>query len=296
MLTPMDSRAWFLLGAVALATSGCCVGLFAPKSATARNARSAAKALVFHAPFDGTADARVAGGDARFQHGDSWDAPRNTRPGLPPGNVVRIDPGAGIRGDALRFDKKITQVVGFRVPGNFPNPATNGQGTVSFWLRVTPDEDIEPGYSDVIQVTSKAWDDAAFFVEFTKDEKPREMRLGIYADKKVWNPNGRDWNKMSFEEKPLARVERPGFKRDRWSHVAFTWERFNTGRPDGTARLYVDGRPAGGISPREQTFTWDEQKAVIMLGLAYTGWMDDLRIYNRALTPDEVQALHAEMQ
>ncbi len=292
MLAAMKLRAWVVVGALAGAVSGC-VGLFIPDSAATRRLR---EATVLHAPFDGTADARVAGGDARFQHGDSWEAPRDTRPGLPPGNVVRIDPGAGVRGDALRFDKKITQVVGFRVPGNFPPPVADWQGSVSFWIRVTPDEDIEPGYSDVIQVTSKAWDDASFFVEFTKDEKPREMRLGIYPDKKVWNPDGRDWNKMSLEEKPLARVVRPGFRRDRWSHVAFTWEHFNTGRPDGVARLYVDGRPAGGIGPREQTFHWDDGKAVIMLGLAYTGWMDELRIFNRALTPAEVQSLHDEMQ
>ena len=277
---------------LAAATSGCVMN-FWPGNGVARSAQ---EAMVFHAPFDGTPDARKGGGDLRIQFGDSWEAPRNTRPGLPPGNVVRIDPGAGVRGDALRFDKKIPQLVGFRVPGNFPVPAEDAQGTVSFWLRVTPDEDIEPGYADVIQVTSKGWDDAAFFVEFTKDEKPREMRLGIYADKKVWNPEGRDWGKMSLAEKPLARVERPGFRRDRWSHVAFTWEHFNTGRPDGLARLYVDGRETGQIGPRTQTFTWDKDHAVIMLGLAYTGWMDDLRVYKRALTPNEVRALHDEMQ
>ena len=254
------------------------------------------EALVFHAPFDGSPDARKAGGDARIQHGDTWEAPRKTRPGLPPGNVVRIDPGAGVRGDALRFDKKIPQLVGFRVPGNFPTPSADGSGTVSFWIRVTPDEDIEPGYADVIQVTSKGWDDASFFVEFTKDEKPREMRLGIYADKKVWNPDGRDWGKMSREEKPLARVERPGFRRDRWSHVAFTWEHFNTGRADGVAHFYVDGKRVGGIGPRIQTFTWDHDQAVMMLGLAYTGWMDELKVFNRALTDREVARLHAEMQ
>lgn len=282
--------AW--LGLAVVVGSGC-VKNFWPGNPAARSANDA---LIFHAPFDGTADARKAAGDGRIHHGDGWESPRKTRPGLPPGNVVRIDPGAGVRGDALRFDKKITQLVGFRVPGNFPVPTRDGQGTVSFWLRVTPDEDIEPGYSDVIQVTSKAWDDAAFFVEFTKDEKPREMRLGIYADKRVWNPDGRDWNKMSLAEKPLARVERPGFRRDKWSHVAFTWEHFNTGRADGMARLYVDGKESGTIGPRVQTFTWDADNAVMMLGLAYTGWMDDLRVYNRALTAREVGALHAEMQ
>jgi hypothetical protein len=40
--------------------------------------------LVFHAPFDGTADAAFGAGNRRIQTGPSWGAPRNTTPGLPP--------------------------------------------------------------------------------------------------------------------------------------------------------------------------------------------------------------------
>lgn len=274
-----------LLAGAALATSGCV--------STSRSTRhSIAQALVFHAPFDGTADAAFGGGDLRIHTGPKWDAPRTSAPGLPPEGTVKIAPGQGRHGDAIRFEKKIPQLVGYRVPGNFPLPAPGWSGTVSFWLRVTPDEDIEPGYSDVIQVTSKAWDDASFFVEFTKDEKPREMRLGAYADKTVWNPEGRDWGKIPLEEKPLARVIRPPFRRDTWTQVTFTWENYNTGRTDGRTQLYLDGQPAGSISPRTMTYTWDAATAVMMLGLAYTGWMDDLAVFSRALTPHEVAELH----
>jgi hypothetical protein len=31
----------------------------------------------------------------------------------------------------------------------------------------------------------------------------------------------------------------------------------------------------------------------MMLGLAYTGWMDDLAVFDRALSPAEVVTLHA---
>ena len=31
----------------------------------------------------------------------------------------------------------------------------------------------------------------------------------------------------------------------------------------------------------------------MMLGLAYTGWMDDLSVFDRALTPNEIKMLHA---
>ena len=252
-----------------------------------------ASALVFHAPFDQSADAVLGAGDRRIQTGPSWGAPRSSPPGLPTEGTVSVKPNEGRYGGALYFSKKIPQMVGFRVPGNMPFRTNNWSGSISFWLKVSPDEDLEPGYCDVIQVTSKGWDDASLFVEFTKDEKPREMRLGVYADKAVWNPGNRDWGTMPLGEKPLARVERPPFRRDRWTHVAFTWDHFNTGHRDGVCRLYLDGVPTGGISAREQTFHWDLSQAVMMLGLAYTGWMDDLSVFDRALTPNEIKMLHA---
>jgi hypothetical protein len=159
---------------------------------------------------------------------------------------------------------------------------------------LTPDEDLEPGYTDPIQITSKSWDNASFFVEFTKDEKPRELRLGIYPDFQVWNPNKRDWNSIPMEEKPLVRVIKPPFTRVQWTHVAFTFDRFNTGKPDGAAKLYVNGQPAGTLPPREQSFTWDLEKALIMLGLSYTGDLDELAIFNRPLETGEIARLHQE--
>lgn len=253
--------------------------------------RELAAALTFHAPFDGSADAAFARGDARIHWGPQWGAPRVVQPGLPPEGAVRLAPGAGRHGDALRFDRRIKELVAFKAAGNVPIRAGSG-GTVSFWLRLTPDEDLEPGYCDPIQITSKEWNNAAFFVEFSKDEKPREFRLGVYADFPVWNPANRKWEDIPQAEKPLAPVIRPPFRRDRWTHVVFTWDHFNTGRPDGVAALYLDGQPRAGLTPREQTFTWEPDQAFIMLGLSYTGWMDDLAVFDRALTADEVSRLH----
>jgi hypothetical protein len=262
-----------------------CAGPAARSSALSRS-------LTFHAPFDQSVDARLGQGDRQFQTGPQWGPPRETKPGLPPGGTVHLDPGAGRYGGALRFERKITEVVGFRVAGNLDYRTQDWSGTLSYWLRTSPDADLEPGYCDPLQITSKQWDDAAFFTEFTKDEVPREFRFGAYADRAVWNPHGVKWETMPMSEKPLAPVVRPPFDRGRWTHVVFTWEHFNTGRPEGVARLYLDGEPRGVIGARNQQFTWDPAQAVLMLGLAYTGWMDDLACFNRALTPAEVQALH----
>jgi hypothetical protein len=71
-----------------------------------------------------------------------------------------------------------------------------------------------------------------------------------------------------------------------------TFERFNTGAADGGARLYLDGSPRGAFCPRQQTFTCDPQAKVIALGLGYIGLIDELSIFNRALTESEVRTLH----
>jgi len=213
------------------------------------------------------------------------------KPGLPPSGEVVVAAGAGKFGNGLRFVKKKSPVVFFEAEKNFPYATSNWSGSVSFWLSLDPETELEPGYTDPIQITPRAWNDAAFFVEFGKDEKPRQFRLGVYADFKVWNPDNRDWNSIPWPEKPLVSVERPPFAKGKWTHIVFTFENFNTGKPNGVPILYLDGQRQGQLSPRVQTFTWDPAKTSIMLGLSYIGLWDELSIFNRALTPDEVRTL-----
>src|SRR5258708_4848579 len=62
-------------------------------------------ALLFHADFDGTADARVALGDRRVFTAASYKEQDAAQPGLSGADVV-LAPGQGRRGGALRFVKK----------------------------------------------------------------------------------------------------------------------------------------------------------------------------------------------
>lgn len=213
------------------------------------------------------------------------------QPGLPSRELIDFV-GRGKFGGAIQFKGKMSEAICFKAERNIAYNATNFSGTVSFWLSLTPDEDLAPGYTDPLQITSKQWDDAAFFIEFTKDDKPRQLRLGAYADTKVWNPTGRNWNDIPFEEKPLIKVERPPFKRTRWTHVVFTFSNYNTGESNGVTALYLDGELVGSLSPRKQTFTWKIDDARIYLGLSYIGLFDELTIFDRALTAGEVKELH----
>ncbi len=65
-------------------------------------------------------------------------------------------------------------------------------GTISFWMRLDPDKDLQPGYCDPLQVTQFAWNNGSFFVDFDKD-LPRDFRLGVFSDLKFWNPENIDW-------------------------------------------------------------------------------------------------------
>jgi hypothetical protein len=250
------------------------------------------EALVFHATFDNGVDAHVGAGDKRLYSAPKMAFPPQAAEGLPASRVVTHEKSGGVRGGFLKFQKKSPEMVFYKVKGNMPYESKNWSGTVSFWLRLTPDEDLEPGFTDPIQITSKSWDNASFFVEFSKDETPREFRLGIYPDFEVWNPNRREWNTIPMSEKPLAPVIRPPFKREAWTHVAFTFENFNSGEGNGKAQLYLNGKPAAALPARTQTFTWDLEKALIMLGLSYVGDLDELAIFKRALSGPEVARLH----
>lgn len=81
---------------------------------------------------------------------------------------------------------------------------------------------------------------------------------------------------------------------DRWIHVAATYDGWR-------ARLYADGAEIcskwwpGSIKMPELPFTiggyLDDKNQIVD---EITGRLDDVRIYNRALTPTQIEALHAE--
>ena len=66
------------------------------------------------------------------------------------------------------------------------------------------------------------------------------------------------------------------------------------GRPGGAASLYLDGeRVPGAADNVDEPFTWDVDRGAIRLGVNYTGLFDELSLFDRPLTDNEVRALHA---
>ena len=266
-------------------------GCRCPFASSSSPHQSLRAALTFHASFDHGPDADYARGDKRIFTASSFNSRTNAQPGLNASNVTFTAKGEGRFGDGLHFTHKQAPLIFFRAQDNIAFHPNTWNGTVSFWLQADPAGGLPTGFCDPLQLTPRAWNDAAFFVEFEKRQEV-PFRLGIYADYKVWNPGNRKWEEIPPSEKPLVTVQKPPFAAGKWTHVAVTFENFNTGLANGTARLYLDGIPQGEMTARTQTFTWDLASTVIQLGVGYVGRFDDLAIFNRSLSPAEIIALH----
>ncbi len=246
---------------------------------------------MFHASFDGHVDADFALGDSVLYHAPSWDDRAERTIGLPA--EVTHTAARGRYGDGLEFSiARNPVVVVFNGDRNVAYRDSSWSGTFSFWLSLDPDEDLAPGFSDPLLVTSRNWNDAALFVDFTRDDTPRHFRFAAFADLDVWNPSGRDWEDIAVEERPMIEIDDASFSRGRWTHVAMTFEDFNTGREDGVLTAYLNGERVGTLSDRVQTFTWNAGEPVIALGINYVGRFDDLAIFDRNLTGAEIQEVY----
>jgi len=247
--------------------------------------------LVFHADFDSSADARIAKGDKRIYSAPSYKEQSAAKPGLE-GTDVELATGAGRNGSgALRFRKKNTKAVFFRAENNVPFDPANWSGTLSFWLNLSPDQDLEPGFCDPIQLTDKAYNDSAIWVDFTKDDNPRHMRLGVFGALKVWNPQDVPPDKNPAFDNRLVVVKQPPFERGKWTHVAVVYTGLGG---NGSATLYVNGISQGTTSGIREPFVWDKSMAGIRLGVNYVGLMDDVAIFRRPLKAGEIKRIAAE--
>ena len=252
--------------------------------------RAIGGALTFHASFDRGLDADYGRGDRTLYSASSRKAAASATPGVAAEAVARV-PG-GRFGDAVRIRLKSSPLVFYKGAGNVAYSPRDWSGTVSVWFSLDPDRELAPGYSDPLIITPRAWDDASLFVDFTRDDVPRRFRFAAFADKSVWNPSGRQWEAVPIAERPMIEVTGRRFAAGAWTHVAWTWERFNTGRPDGVVRAYLDGVPVGVLAGRQQTYRWNPADVLVAFGVEYIGLMDELGLFDRALSADEIRALH----
>lgn len=249
------------------------------------------KSLSFHASFDKVLDADFARGDRKIYSAPDYKQQSAAKAGLGDVDAV-IEKGVGVAGGgALRFRSKNARALFFRADGH----AALAGGTLSFWLRLDPQKDLAPGYTDPIQLTDKEYNDSAIWVDFTKDDVPRHFRLGVFGSLKVWNPADTPPDKNPDFMKRLVVVDNPPFTRESWTHVVVTWTGLNTGQAPsqaGAASLFLNGKRISSATGIREPFAWDPSLLAIRLGVNYTGLMDEVAVFDKALSESDVAALY----
>lgn len=245
------------------------------------------KALVMHASFDKRFDADFSTGDAA--------AYLKTSSGMVP--CVESDDlklvGTGRFGRAIHFPRKAAVRPTYRAEGVLGYNAKNWSATVSLWMRLTPDEDLEPGYCDPIQIVGDDTKKGFIFLEWSKDHTPRYFRYAIRPLIEIWDPESLGWEVVPEPKRPMVQLKEAPFSRDRWTHAVFTLDQINAGKDKSSGVLYLDGKRQGKIAGHDLTFGWDPQAVLLVLGAAYVGHLDDLAVFNRVLNDEEVARLHA---
>jgi hypothetical protein len=245
-------------------------------------------ALVFHASFD-------SGLNADFSTGDPACVLKKGRELAPAAlnEEVKLDAAGGKFGGCLHFPKKGATRPQFSGVNMLGYNDKSWNATVSLWLRLTPDEDLEPGYCDPIQIVGDDGKKGFIFLEWSKDETPRFFRYAIRPLQEIWDPKNVGWGEIPFDKRPMVQVARAPFSRDTWTHAVFTLDKVNepaAAKPAGS--LYLNGRLQGRIEGWDLRFAWDPAQVALVLGAAYVGRIDDLAVFNRALGDAEVARLH----
>jgi hypothetical protein len=245
------------------------------------------KALTLHASYD-------TGLDADFSRADKSCYVQRGKELVKaaPNDEVKLTADAGRYGGAIHFPKKGTTRPSFKDGGMLGYNAKSWSTTVSAWLRLDPDKDLEPGYCDPIQIVGDDNKKGYIFLEWSKDETPRYFRYAIRPLFPIWNPTGAAWHEIPFEKRPMVQVDRAPFARDRWTHVAFTVENVNDKTKPPAGRLFINGKPQGAIEKWDLTFDWDPAKVLLVLGASYVGYLDDLAVFDRPLTAVEVERVY----
>lgn len=255
---------------------------------TANRKQQLQESLVFCSTFDNGFDADFSNGDQKIYTAPAYDKRDQAKPGMTVPDIQMVK-GNGLHGgNALQFKKKTKEVIFYQSAKNISYSETNWEGTISLWLKLNPEADLAPGYTDPIQITDVGYNDAAFWVDFS-NKNPRDFRMGVYGDLAVWNPdNIPPDDNPAFQNRLLPAKDRP-FSRAEWTHVLFTFSGLNT--PDGAARFYMDGKYQGTRHITEP-FTWDLPKSKIFVGLNYVGMLDEIAIFDKALSKEEVELFY----
>ena len=160
------------------------------------------------------------------------------------------------------------------------------------WINHDPDKQLKTGFSDPVQITQKGAGNGGIWFDYNDAKPNRNLRMGTFPA----IGEGRTPIQESREAfSPMVWVDKPGFKVGDWHHVALVWHNFDTRKNDASATLTIDGKLMGEIKKDYSiSMDWDLEKAGIYIAVNYIGLMDELALFNRALTPEEIGVLRSQ--
>lgn len=244
--------------------------------------------LLFYASFDTAATADFARGDPRLYSVPSREQLDAASSNLQFAPAVSIAHNQGKYGGALEFKNNVVPVVFYKAANNVNFKPQNWSGTVAFWLKIDPDQDLSKNYVDPIQITETSHRNAAIWTDFTPTNNKRMFRLGVAGNEASWTSSDKDITTKGFYHRVRGILD-PPFSGDRWTHVAITHDQLGSG--DASAHLYLDGQRVITHQPIKDPFTWQHNNANIYLGLRYSGFIDELLIFDRSFTAAEITQL-----
>jgi hypothetical protein len=250
-------------------------------------AKILSKSMSFCASFDHGFDADYARGDRHiYGMNSSGKSGVGVRGQLP--SEVGLSLERGKSGNALEFKRKSKSRVYFSSKDNLNKMEEDLSGSISFWLSLDPENDLAPGYTDPIQVTDSGFDDNAIWVDFS-DKNPRIFRMGVFGEVGEWNPKKiKVDDNPDFMDRLVVARDRP-FRSDRWTHIVITYSKLSDIL--GQATLYVNGQLQGARTIKE-SFSWEIDQSKIYLGINFIGLMDEISIFDRELSREEVFGLY----
>jgi len=266
--------------------------LFAATSVLADETDDALKkAVTFYASFDNDVRADYGKGGVTLSTRYTVDAKRGRyerKPGFPR-KVFRIAKDRGVSGGALEAVDVLPRGgrIYFPAKGNVAYRKGGWSGAASLWLNTNPNTMLKTKYCDPLQITERGATNGGIWCDFTPD-KPRDFRLGVFAAVKP----GKKPRPTTGPKAPVVRVKGVGFKAGDWHHVVLSWKNLDSGKPNAEASLYIDGKQIGTVDKRAIAMNWVVDKAGIYVAVSYIGLLDELALFNRSLTADEVRRLH----
>ena len=247
-------------------------------------------AVTFYASFDEGLTPDIGAGPIKTRFNHETEAGKFVFEDGFDKNIFKIARGKGVAGGGCL---EVTDVpprngrIFYPVKGNLAFKKGGWGGACSMWINTDPNTLFKLKFCDPVQITHKGANNGGIWFDFN-DAKPRDLRMGVFPAV----PEGTAGAKESDADAPLVRVPKVGFKVGQWHHVVLSWSNFDTGKKDALATLTIDGKKIGDVKDRAIAMDWDVDKAGIYTAVGYCGLLDEMALFNRPLTADEVTALH----